>query len=209
VVGVARDAKYLFLTEAPRAAYYVPLPPGAAPRGSVVVRTAGDLRGTLSWLTRIASDLDPDLPLFQARTVDEQIRHTVNLQRAVVSLLSVLGALTLVLAAVGLYGVAAHNVSRRTREVGIRMSLGARATDVFRMVVRESLSLSLIGVGLGLTIIAAGSKILSSFLFGVTSTDALTLVAGSAILCLVTVVASYIPARRAARLDPLVALRHD
>jgi ABC-type antimicrobial peptide transport system permease subunit len=133
----------------------------------------------------------------------------VNLQRAVVSLLGVLGGLTLLLATVGLYGVAAHSVSLRTREVGIRMSLGARAADVFRMIVRENLSLSLVGVAFGLGISIAGSKILTSFLFGLTSTDPLTLIGGATILCLVTIIASVIPARRAANLDPLAALRHE
>jgi ABC-type antimicrobial peptide transport system permease subunit len=121
----------------------------------------------------------------------------------------VLGGLTLLLASVGIYGVAAHSVSTRTREVGIRMSLGARGSSVLRMIVGESLSLSLIGVAVGLGISAAGAIVLSSFLFGVTSTDAATFVGGAAIFCLVTFVASYIPARRAAHIDPLLALRHE
>jgi ABC-type antimicrobial peptide transport system permease subunit len=160
-------------------------------------------------LTNIAHDLDPNLPLVKLQTLDEQIHRSVNLQRAVASLLGVLGGLTLLLATVGLYGVAAHSVSLRTREVGIRMSLGARAADVFRMIVRENLSLSLVGVAFGLGISIAGSKILTSFLFGLTSTDPLTLIGASMILCLVTIIASVIPARRAARLDPLTALRYE
>jgi putative ABC transport system permease protein len=209
VVGVARDAKYLFLTESPRGAYYLPIRQHPASAVSLVVRTAGDTHAALSSLTNLARDLDRDLPLFKAETLDERIRHTVNLQRAAASLFGVLGGLTLVLATIGVYGVAAHSVSLRTREVGIRMSLGARASDVFRMFVRESLSLSLIGVAIGLAISTAASKLLTTFLFGLTPTDAMTFVGGSTILCLVGVIASYLPARRAAGVDPLVALRDD
>jgi len=208
VIGVAHDAKYVFLTEAPRAAYYVPLRPAAA-RATLVMRSAGDSRAALSSLTNLARDLDSNLPLFKVQTLDEQIHRSTSLQRAITSLLTALGGLALLLAASGLYGVAAHSVSLRTREVGIRMSLGARATDVFRMVIRENLFLSFIGVAIGLAISIAGSRILTSFLYGLAATDPLTFVAVSTTLCLVTIVASYIPARRAAHVDPLVALRHD
>jgi putative ABC transport system permease protein len=174
-----------------------------------VVRAAGDGRAALSSLTAIARDLDPSLPLFKLQTMDERIRRSLNLRRAVVSLLGVLGGLTLLLASIGIYGVATHSVSARIREIGIRMSLGARAADVLRMIVRENLSLALIGVTIGLVISAANSMILASFLFGVSSADAATFAVGSAVLCGVSIVATCIPARRAAHLDPLLALRHE
>lgn len=141
--------------------------------------------------------------------MEERIRRTVNVRRAVVSLLGVLATLTLLLAAVGIYVVTAHSVSLRTREVGIRMSLGARGVDVLRMVVRENLSLSLVGVAIGLGMSAAGAMVLASYLFGLTSGDATTFAGGALVLCLVSLMASYLPARRAARLDPLVALRRN
>jgi predicted permease len=207
VVGVARDGKYLSLTEPALGAYYVPeLPQSAA---TLVVRTIGSPLTALASLRSIARDLDPDLPLFRAQTMEERIRRTVQLRRAVVSLLGVLGALTLLLASIGIYGVAAHSVSMRTREIGIRMSLGARAVDVLRMIVRENLSLSVVGVAIGLGISAVGSKMLASYLFGVTSGDAATFVCGALVLCFVSFVASFLPARRAARLDPLMALRRE
>ena len=209
VIGVAQDAKYVFLSESQRAAFYVPLRPETASRRSILVRMAGDSRAALLSLTNIAHDLDPNLPLITLQTLDERIHGSVNLQRAAASLLSVLGGLTLLLAAVGLYGVAAHSVSLRTREVGIRMSLGARAADVFRMIILENLSLTLVGVAAGLAMSSAGSRILASFLFGLTPTDPLTFVGSSTILCLVTIIASCIPARRAASLDPLAALRYE
>jgi len=205
VVGVARDAKYLSLTEAPMGAYYVPQPLSAA--GTLVVRTAGSPRAALASLTDVARDLDPDLPLFSTQTMEERILRTANLQRAVVSLLGVLGALTLLLAWIGIYGVAAHSVSLRTREVGIRMSLGARTADVLRMVLRENLSLAFVGVLIGLGISGAGAIMLASYLFGLTAADTGTFVGGALVLCLASLIASYLPARRAARLDPLLALR--
>lgn len=207
VVGVARDAKYLSLTESSLGAYYVPLP--ASSGGTFVIRTTGSPRAVLASLTDIARDLDPDLPIARAQTMEERIRRTVNLRRAVVSLLGVLGTLTLLLASVGIYGVAAHSVSMRTREVGIRISLGARARDVLLMIVRENLSLSLFGVAIGLGISAAGAAMLASYLFGVTAADPATFAGGALVLCLVSLLASYLPARRAARLNPLLALRHE
>jgi putative ABC transport system permease protein len=207
VVGVARDAKYLFLTESPLGAYYMSLPPPSG--GTFVIRTTGSSRALLVSLADIARDLDPDLPIVGVQTMEERIRRTGNLRRAVVSLLGVLGTLTLLLASVGIYGVAAHSVSMRTREVGIRMSLGARARDVLLMIVRENLSLSLFGVAIGLGISAAGAAMLASYLFGVTAADPATFAGGALVLCLVSLIASYLPARRAARLDPLLALRRE
>jgi putative ABC transport system permease protein len=207
VVGVARDAKFVFLTESPLGAYYLPLPPPSG--GTFLIRTTGSPRAAIASLTDIARDLDPDLPIARAQTMEERIRRTVRLRRAVVSLLGVLGALTLLLASVGIYGVAAHSVSMRTREVGIRMSLGARASDVLRMIVRENLSLSLFGVAIGLGISAAGATMLASYLFGMTAVDPATFAGGGVVLSLVSLVASYLPARRAAHLDPLLALRRE
>lgn len=209
VIGVVRDAKSAELTESPRGAYYVPVAQHVDSPLSLVVRTAGDPAAALASITEIVRGLDRDLPLFQAQTLEEGVRQSVTLQRASASLFGVFGGLALLLAAIGVYGVAAHSVSLRTREVGIRMSLGAGRTDVLRMFVRESVSLSLIGVAIGLGISAAASKLLTSFLFGLRATDTMTFAGAAAILCLVTVGSSYLPARRAASIDPIVALRAE
>ena len=205
IVGVAADTKFLFPIESPRGALYLPQR-DASPQ--FLVRTTGTPAAALTELNAIARALDPDLP-FSQHTMDERIRRMVNLRRAGVSLLGVLAALTLALASVGIYGVAANSVSARTREIGIRMALGARGSQVLRMIVREQLPLTLIGMILGTVLGGVASTLLASFLFGVTPTDGLTLGGAAAILGLVSLAASYLPARRAARLDPLVALRRE
>jgi ABC-type antimicrobial peptide transport system permease subunit len=206
IVGVAADAKFLFPTESPRGAFYLPQR-DASPL--FVVRATGTPAAALAELSAVARALDPNLPISQHETMDERIRRMVNQRRAAVSLLSVLAALTLALAAVGIYGVAANGVSTRTREIGIRMALGARGSQVLRMIVREQLPLTLIGVILGTVLGVVASTLLASLLFGVTPTDGPTLGGAAAILGLVSLAASYLPARRAARLDPLVALRRE
>jgi putative ABC transport system permease protein len=160
-------------------------------------------------MTAAARALVRDMPLFRVEPLARTIRHVVDKQRAAASLLGVFGAITLLLAAVGIYGVASHAVTLRTREVGIRMSLGASAEDVLRMFVREMVRLAAIGVVVGLAVSAAASQLLASFLFGLAATDAMTFASAVALIGLVAVMASYLPARRAARVDPLRALRHD
>lgn len=206
IVGVAADTKFLFPTESPRGAFYLPQ---RDPSPQFVVRTTGTPSAALAELSVVARSLDPNLPSSQHHTMEERIRRMVNLRRAALSLVGVLAALTLALASVGIYGVAANNVSTRTREIGIRMALGARGSQVLRMIVREQLPLTLIGMAVGIALGVVGSTLLASFLFGVTPTDGLTFGGASAILGLVSLAASYLPARRAARLDPLVALRHE
>ena len=209
VVAIARDGKYASLTERSRAAFYMPVAQQPASPLTLVARTAGDPRELMRALTATAQELDRDMPLFRVQLLEDNIRQVVDKQRAVASLLGVFGAITLFLAAIGIYGVAAHAVSLRTREIGIRMSLGARAADVLWMFVRETLTLAIIGVAIGLAMSAVGSQVLTSFLFGLRSTDGLTFAAAATLLCLVAMAASYVPARRATRVNPVQALRHD
>jgi predicted permease len=207
VIGVVRDSTWLFLDEAPAGTLYLPLPPASA--AVFAVRFRDDPRRTLASLRDIARELDPNVPVTQAQTMTERIDRSVDLRRALVALLGVLGAMTLILAAIGIYGVTAHGVSVRTREVGIRMALGARGADVLRLIVRENIGLSCAGIAIGLVLSIAAARVLSSFLFGLTPRDATVFLAGAFVLCGLAAVASYLPARRAASLDPLRALRHE
>jgi len=211
VVGLARDGKNRSLTEAPFG--YLYLPEAQDRQGSteikLVVRTAGDPVAFIVPLTKALQQLDPNLPFYQVQTLEQMITGVLDRQRASSSLIAVFGALALVLAALGMYGVAAHGVTLRTREIGIRMSLGARAADVLAMLVREGLRLAAVGVVAGLLISGAVSKVLGNFLYGLRATDALTFAAGAALLCAVAAIATYLPARRAARVDPMVALRFE
>jgi predicted permease len=207
VIGVVRDSTWLFLDEVPGGTLYLPLPPPSA--AVFAVRSRDDPARTLASLRDIARALDPNVPVTQAQTMAERIDRSVNLRRALVALLGVLGAVTLMLAATGIYGVTAHGVSVRTREVGIRMALGARAADVLWLIVRENIGLSFVGIAIGLVLSTAAATVLSSFLFGMTPRDGTVFLGGALVLCGVAAVASYLPARRAASLDPLRALRHE
>jgi putative ABC transport system permease protein len=209
VVGVVRDSKYSSLTEAPRSALYLPVAQRRDSPLSLVVRTAGTPTAVLSSLEQAAHSVDPDLALFGGETLEQSQYRANNLRRASGSLFGVLGFLTLALASIGVYGVVAHTVSRRTREIGIRMSLGARPADVMRMLAGESIRLSLTGVTIGVGISFLASRVLTAFLFGLTATDAMTFVVASVGLCTMCGVATYVPARHGARIPPMAALRHD
>lgn len=209
VIGIAKDGKYGELLERPRGAMYLPVAQEPASPLTLVARTSGDAGELMRGLTAAAERLDGDMPLFRGQMLEDMIRQVVDTQRAAASLIGVFGTIALVLAAIGIYGVASHAVSLRTREIGIRMSLGARAADVLRMFVRETFTLAAIGVCLGLALSAAASQLLTGFLYGLSPTDAMTFAGAAAVICAVAVSASYLPARRAARVDPLRALRHD
>jgi predicted permease len=209
VVGIVRDGKYASLTEAPRAYAWMPLAQNPAAELTLVVRTSADAAAAALPVTRVVQSLDPDLPVFNVKTFANALHGAADMQQAASSMLAVFGVLALALAALGMFSVTAHAVALRTREIGIRMSLGARSANVMSMFVREGLARSAIGAGIGLALSAALSKVLAQYLFGLGATDAITFVGGAGVLCLVAVVASYIPSRRAARIDPVVALRAE
>lgn len=212
VVGVVGDMKYADLTESPRVAYYIPYAQAIGRRASpvlLVARTKGDEAALLRILTGLVQAIDPNMPVSYAETLSETVHDVAATQQAVASFLAVFGALTLLLTAIGIYGVAAHSASLRTREVGIRVALGARASDIRRLFIRESVAISAIGVAVGLVVSAAGSRLLESYLYGLTATDAMTFFDGALALCVVTVLASYGPARGVARTNPILALKHE
>ena len=151
--------------------------------------------------------LDKDLSLFAVKTMSEQIESTLWQQRTAAGLIGIFGLLALALAAIGIYGVIAHSVAQRTREIGIRMALGADARSVLRMILRQGLVLALRGVLVGLAAAFALTRLMSSVLYGVSATDPLTFLISSVVLVGVVLGACFVPARRATKVDPMIALR--
>jgi predicted permease len=209
VVGVARDGKYETLNESPKPYMYVPLYQAFRPRVTLHVATSGDPIPLVPAIERQVRTLDPRLPVFDVRTMEEHLRLTVFMTRMAAILLGIFGALALLLATTGLYGVLAQVVAQRTREVGIRMALGATRADVVRLVMRQALTPMLAGLALGLVMAMGATPLVASQLIGVGPFDPLAFAATSALLAAATLAASYVPARRAARQHPLDALRDE
>lgn len=207
VVGVARAARYDDLTESPASYIYLPLEQSPPASMALVARARPGTGSAIPTLEGVVRSLDAQLPLVDVRTFEQVIARSVGKQRAASALLAALGGLALLLATLGIYGVMSHATTLRVREIGIRMALGARAPDVRRLFVRESLRLCLIGVAIGAALAMVIARLVSSFLFGLAPADALTFVAGGLAMCAAAIVATYLPARRAARVNPVVALR--
>lgn len=210
IVGVARDSKYRAVDEEPRPMGYFPYTqiPGVATM-HFELRTEGAAAAMLPQVAHAVHAFGPDLPLLEPMTQQEQFQKSYSQQRLISRLAAFFGLLAALLVATGLYGTLAYRVTRRTSEIGVRIALGAQRRQVVWMVLRESLAVSLAGVALGLPLAFAGARLLGSLLFGLGSGDAMTF--GGAVLgiTLVALLASLIPARRAASVDPIVALRSD
>ena len=176
---------------------------------SVVLRTAGDPALQTAALRSALAEIDPNQPLVKVRTMEENMATTVAQPRFRTWLIGILAMLALVLAAVGVYGVMSYTVTQRTSEIGVRVALGAQPKDVFRIIVGEGLRLALFGVGVGLVAALLLTRLLQSFLFGISAYDPVTFIAVSLLLTLVAAAASYFPARRATRVDPMIALRYE
>lgn len=212
VVGVARDGKYVMITEQPRPYVYVPLSQHYQSPVTIVARCASDPAAVAQPLQRLVGEMDPDLPVFNVRTMDTHMRTSVFAFlpfRMGATLAAAQGLIGLLLAVMGLYAVVSYAVARRTREIGVRMALGAARTDVVRLVVREGMWLAVIGVAAGLLIALGLGLVLSTVLYGVPSADAGVMAGVATLLLAVSALACYLPARRATRVDPIAALRHD
>jgi putative ABC transport system permease protein len=210
IIGVAGAVRHERLDKETRQSIYVPYLQIPVRSMAVAVRTSSgnpeDLAGAVREEVRA---LDKDQPVTNVMTMDAILARSVWQQRFYTILFGIFAALALALAAVGIYGVMSYAVTQRTQEIGIRMALGARATDVLRLVIKNGMLLISIGVVIGLIGALALTRLLATMLFGVTPTDKLTFVAVSAVLIAVALVACYVPARRATKVDPLVALRYE
>jgi macrolide transport system ATP-binding/permease protein len=209
IIGVVKDTKYMDVTEQPRRMMFLPLAQSYRPEMRLHVRTAQDPTAMIAAVRREAQKLDASLPVYNIKTLEEQKDRSLYTARLAATLLSVFGGLALLLASVGLYGVMAYVVGQRRREIGVRLALGARQRDVFGLVIKEGMALVAVGVALGFAGAVAGTRLLTTFLYGVEPTDATTFVGVALLLAAVALLANYLPARRAAQTDPMRALRAE
>lgn len=207
IVGVVGDVRNRNLNTEPRVAYYVPQTQVPFSQMVTVVKTNSEPRGFISAVTKQVAAMDQDLPLFGVKSMEEYLSASVAAPRFSTTLLSIFAAVALVLTIVGLYGVMSYSVAQRTNEIGIRLALGAQTRDVLLMVVRQGSTLILLGLVIGLAGAYALTRLIASLLFGVTAKDPLTFVAVAVLLGVVALMACYIPAWRATKVDPMEALR--
>ncbi len=209
VVGVARDSKHFSLNEAPEPIFYMPLLQVYRPNVIVQVRTWGDPLALAPQVERAVHELNGNLPVFGVTTMKSSIRLSTTFDRIAGTFVGAFGLVSLLLASIGLYGVVAYTTRQRTREIGIRMAIGARQEDVFRMVLRQGLQLTAIGLAIGLVMALSLTRLLQSMLLGVDASDRLTFAVVGVILTSVGLAACYLPARSAMRVEPTKALRYE
>ncbi|HEX8140385.1 MAG TPA: ABC transporter permease [Pyrinomonadaceae bacterium] len=209
IVGVAGDVRHFGLDAEPLPEFYEPQLQAPSWGTSLVVRSASDPASVAAAVRAEVRRMDADLPVYNVKTMRELASESVAQPRFRTLLLAIFAAVALLLSGVGLYGVMSYWVTQRTREIGVRMALGAQASDVLRMVVGQGMMMAVVGVCVGLVASLALTRVIHSLLFGVSTTDPLTFAAVPLVLCVVAFLASYIPARRATRIDPMIALRYE
>jgi putative ABC transport system permease protein len=211
IVGVVADVKISSLESENAPAVYMPIfqIPRARPNAVYLVRAAVDPASLTAALRREIMAVDAELPVYDVRTMKQIVAESVSQRRFSMLLIGVFAAAALILAAIGLYGVVSYSVSQRTHEIGIRMALGAQASDVLKMILRQGMALTLAGLAVGLIAAFAVTRLMSTLLFGVSATDPPTFVSVSLLLIIIALLACYIPARRATKIDPMIALRYE
>lgn len=212
IVGVVADIKTEDAREKPTPTIYRPIlqiQEEGAYVAAIHIRTLGDPTPLTPQVRQMINQIDDKLPIHSVTTLSNQLHENLKQERLIAQLVSFFGALALILACIGLYGVMAHGVVRRTNEIGIRMALGARGGNIAWMILRETLFLVLAGLVIGVPAALLGARLISTQLFGLSASDPLTLVGAAAILTLVAMLAGFVPARRAARVNPLNALRYE
>lgn len=209
IVGTVADMRQTNLSDGPAPGIYIPYTQEPMPWQTLVVRTKNDPTGLAGLIRHEVAALDPEQPVGRVATLDELMEASTAQPRFRTFLLGGFAGIALLLSAIGIYGVMAYTVSRRTREVGVRMALGARPVDILKLIFGESMTLTLVGVGFGLVGAYAVTRVMKTLLFGVTSTDPFTFSSVTLLLCSVALLAGYIPARRAMRVDPMAALRDE
>jgi putative ABC transport system permease protein len=207
IVGVVSDVKFFGLSVDSRPSMYFPHAQNPARGMSVVVRTQGDPLTLAAAIRSDVSKLDPDLAVSNVMTIEQLVGTSLAEPRFVLLLLGAFAAVAMLLSAIGVYGVVSYSVTQRSHEIGVRMALGARVSDVVKLVVGQGMTLVLGGVGLGLVGAFAMSRVMESLLFGVSATDVTTFASTALLLAAVALGASLVPARRAAKLDPMESLR--
>ncbi|MGH9753594.1 MAG: ABC transporter permease, partial [Blastocatellia bacterium] len=209
IIGVARNSKHRTLDEETRPVMYIPLSQQYEAQMILNLRSAVEPLGQVAAVRRVAQHLDPNLPLFEIKTMAQRVNESFWPTRTMSKIVVIFGAIALLLAVVGLYGVLSYTVAQRTREIGLRLALGAQAGDALRLIIRQGLRLALGGVALGLIVAFALTRVLTGFLHDVSATDPLTFVVTPLLLIAVALLACYLPARRATKVDPLVAIRRE
>lgn len=209
VVGVVRTIKYVFIGEDPRPFLYLPFEQNYDPDVNLLVRTEGDPMALSGPVQDVIRGLDPDVAPSDTRVLSDWIGYALLPARFAGLLFGAFGALALLLASVGLYGVMSYTVEQRMREIGIRVALGAERPDVLRLVLRQGLMLTLVGLGIGLIIALAGTRVVAMLLYDISATDLTTFAGVSTLLVAVALLACYVPARRATKVDPMAVLRHE
>jgi putative ABC transport system permease protein len=209
IVGVVGDVHNQDLSTAPKPAYYVPQTQVPFNQLVAVVKTNAEPHSMISAVTKDVAAMDADVPLFGIKSMEEYLSASVAAPRFNTTLLSIFAGVALVLTIVGLYGVMSYSVVQRTNEIGIRLALGAQSRDVLIMIIKQGSKLIVLGLVIGLAVAFAATRVISSLLFGVTTKDPFTFVAAAVLLAIVALLACYVPAWRATKVDPLEALRYE